>query len=102
MFGSSDSAVTRGSACFNTDPKYGSDKKYLQIDAFILNKLMNNLPTRKVSDKDLNYSYSTKLADLKFSIPKKIDLANYFFSCLSSEQIIKSVKEPIAQNTVFG
>ncbi|GFT25489.1 DUF1758 domain-containing protein [Nephila pilipes] len=83
-------------------PKYGSDKKYLQIDAFILNKVMSNLPTEQVDVKDLNYLDSTKLADVKFSIPTKIDLANYFFSCLSSEQIIKSVKDPIAQNTVFG
>ncbi|GFU45729.1 hypothetical protein NPIL_613231 [Nephila pilipes] len=91
--GSSESAVT---------PKYGSDKKYLQIDAFILNKVMSNLPTEQVDVKDLNYLDSTKLADVKFSIPKKIDLANYYFNCLWSEQIIKSVKEPIVQNTVFG
>ncbi|GFT00578.1 hypothetical protein NPIL_579631 [Nephila pilipes] len=91
--GSSESAVT---------PKYGSDKKYLQINAFILNKVMSNLPTEQVNVKELNYLDSNKLADVKFSIPKKIDLANCFFSCLSSEQIIKSIKEPIAQNTVFG
>ncbi|GFS54923.1 hypothetical protein NPIL_103171 [Nephila pilipes] len=69
--GSSESAVTRGSACLNIDPKYGSDKKYLQIDAFILNKVMSNLPTKQVDVKDLNYLYSTKFADLKFSIPKQ-------------------------------
>ncbi|GFT42129.1 hypothetical protein NPIL_437461 [Nephila pilipes] len=90
--GSSESSVT---------PKYGSDKKYLQIDAFILNKVMSNLLTEQVNVKDLNLD-STKLADVKVSIPKKIDLANYFFNCLSSEQMIKSVKEPIAQNAVFG
>ncbi|GFU00587.1 hypothetical protein NPIL_264301 [Nephila pilipes] len=90
--GSSESSVT---------PKYGSDKKYLQIDAFILNKVMSNLLTEQVDVKDLNLDL-TKLADVKVSIPKKIDLANYFFNCLSSEQMIKSVKEPIAQNTVFG
>ncbi|GFU10936.1 hypothetical protein NPIL_425311 [Nephila pilipes] len=90
--GSSESSVT---------PKYGSDKKYLQINAFILNKVMSNLLTEQVDVKDLNLD-STKLADVKVSIPKKIDLVNYFFSSLSSEQIIQSVKDPIAQNTVFG
>ncbi|GFT31217.1 hypothetical protein NPIL_659741 [Nephila pilipes] len=92
--GSSESAVI---------PKYGLDKKKnLQIDAFILNKVTSNLPTEQVDVKDLNYLGSTKLANVKFSIPKKIDLVNYFFSCLSSEQIIRSVKEPTAQNTIFG
>ncbi|GFT69007.1 hypothetical protein NPIL_677821 [Nephila pilipes] len=57
--GSSESAVT---------PKYGSDKKYLQIDAFILNKVMSNLPTEQVDVKDLNYLDSTMFADVKFSI----------------------------------
>ncbi|GFU48975.1 hypothetical protein NPIL_104541 [Nephila pilipes] len=63
---------------------------------------MSNLLNEQVDVKDLNYLDSTKLADFKFSIPKKIDLANYFFSCLLSVQIIKSDKEPIAQITVFG
>ncbi|GFU06632.1 hypothetical protein NPIL_458061, partial [Nephila pilipes] len=100
--GCSESAVTCCSACLNIAPKYGSDKKYLQIDAFILNKLMSNLTTKQMDEKDLNYLYSTKFADLKFSIPKKIDLANYFFSCLLPGQIIKSVNDRIAQNTIFG
>ncbi|GFT43413.1 hypothetical protein NPIL_405981 [Nephila pilipes] len=44
--GTSEAAVTRGSACLNIAPEYGSDKNYLQMEAFILNMLMYNLPTK--------------------------------------------------------
>ncbi|GFT70651.1 hypothetical protein NPIL_513801 [Nephila pilipes] len=102
VLASSEADVIRCSVSVNIALKYGTDKKYLPIDTFILNKLMYNLPTKQLDEKDLNYLYSTTLAYLKFSFPKKIDLANYFLSCLLPEQIIKSVNDTIAQNTIFG
>lgn len=77
----------------------------LNVDAVILPKICNELPTSYVSTKTWSHIKNLHLADPQFHSPGTIDVllgADIFPQILLNGQLSGNVNEPIALNTIFG
>ncbi|XP_055922710.1 uncharacterized protein LOC129953537 [Eupeodes corollae] len=94
---------TKGSISLNLHSRFNTSQLF--VDAFIMDKLSSNLPSKSIDVSSWSYIENLELADPNFNCAAPIDVllgADKLWSILRNGQIRGPDGCPIAQSTSFG
>ncbi|XP_055842658.1 uncharacterized protein LOC129909610 [Episyrphus balteatus] len=100
---STEVGYTKGRISLNIHSRFNSS--HLFVDAFILDKLTSNLPSKSIDISSWSYISNLELADPSFHIAAPIDIllgGDKLWSIIKDGQIRGPDGYPIAQSTSFG
>lgn len=98
-----DVVAAKGLAWLNVISK-NDDKVNEDVGAFIVPKMLNHIPTKKLDISNWKHLNGIKLADETFHIPSRVDLllGAAFYGNIIVNGIRKRRNAPTAQRTTFG
>lgn len=83
----------------------GKANPNIQVDAIIIPRICDMMPSSRVSRYNWAHISNIKLADPNFHLPQEVDIllgSDVLSSILLSSQLRGGADEPFAQNTIFG
>lgn len=88
----------------NISIKSNDNKVEENLNAYVLKKIINKMPTKRLNIEEWPHIKSLKLADREFFIPNEIDMlvGAEFYSKIIKNGIVKRDGAPTAQKTTFG